>query len=62
MAERIETTTPTTPGEGGIDLTLLEYCLSLSPVERLRQVEDYAEFVLTARSRNGVRWSDTERS
>jgi hypothetical protein len=36
----------------GLDLTLIEYCLSLSRAERLRQAEEFAEFVLTARERN----------
>ena len=54
---------PTALGEtGGIDLTLLESCLSLPPSERLKQVEEFAEFVLTARAHHGVRWSDSANS
>ena len=44
---------------GDPDLSLVEYCLSLTPAERLQQVEEFAEFVLTARAKNGVRWSDS---
>ncbi len=53
---------PSPKDRGGLDLTLLDYCLSLSPAERLQQMAEYADFVLTARAANGVSWSDTERS
>jgi hypothetical protein len=46
------------PGDG-IDRSLIEYCLSLTPAERLRQAEEFAEFILTARRLNGVPWRDT---
>jgi hypothetical protein len=40
--------------ENGIDLEQIKYQLSLTPAERLRRLEAFAEFILTARQRNGV--------
>ncbi len=49
--------------ENGIDLEQIEYQLSLTPAERLRRLEEFVEFVLTTRQRNGVdEWSDTATS
>jgi hypothetical protein len=69
MADCLSANVPGSPGAPGragatvdLDLTLVEYCLSLTPAERLRQAEEFAEFILTARRLNGVPWSDTERS
>lgn len=45
-----------------VDLSLIEYCLSLSPAERLRQAEEYAEFVVSVRERNGLPWCGFENS
>lgn len=49
--------------ENGIDLERIDYNLSLTPAERLRNLEAYAEFIISTRRRNGVEaWSDIEKS
>ena len=41
---------------GDVDLSLIEYCLSLTPAERLRRAEQFAQWVLAARQQQGIEW------
>ena len=52
-----------TNASGNVDLSQLEISLSLTPAERLRRLEEFAEFVLAARRANGIRgWSVSRKS
>lgn len=42
--------------ENGVDLSLIQYCLSLTPAQRLRAAQDFANWVLDVRRRNGITW------
>lgn len=53
---------PPTDESGDVDLSLVEYCLSLTPAERLLQAEQFAQSIITIRSANGLPWLDFERS
>ena len=39
----------------GVDLSLIRYCLSLTPAQRLRNGQAFANWVLDVRRRNGVK-------
>ncbi len=43
---------PTDYTEDGVNLTLIRWILSLTPAERLRYAEDYANDILTIREWN----------
>jgi hypothetical protein len=47
--------------EHGIDLEQIEYNLSLTPAERLEQMQGLADFVFEIWKARGIDWSDTER-
>src|SRR3982750_1271389 len=52
-----------TDSSGELDLEQIESNLSLTPAERLRQIEEFAEFLLAARRANRVpAWCDSENS
>jgi len=39
----------------GVDLSLIRYCLSLTPAQRLRNGQAFANWILDVRRRNGVK-------
>jgi len=53
---------PPTDATGDVDLSLIEHNLTLTPRERLYQLEDFAEFVLTVWRAQGIEWSGSENS
>lgn len=40
--------------ENGIDLSVIDYCLSLTPAQRLQQAQSFANFILGVRKLNGI--------
>ena len=48
--------------ENGVDLSLIRYCLSLTPDQRLQRAQDFANFILNARRENGVQTFEQESS
>jgi hypothetical protein len=40
--------------ENGVDLSQLDYMLSLTPAERLRRAQSFANFILNVRRLNGI--------
>jgi hypothetical protein len=53
--------TPPTDETGDVDLSLVDYWLSLTPEQRLKQLEEFANFIVSARRANGVEeWSNSE--
>jgi hypothetical protein len=48
---------------GNVDIEQIRSSLFLTPAERLRRLEEFAEFVLAARRKNRVpEWSDSRSS
>ena len=43
----------------GVDLSLIRYCLSLTPAQRLRNGQAFANWILDVRRRNGVKCATT---
>jgi hypothetical protein len=41
-----------TYSDDGVDLTLIRWMLSLTPAERLDALQQFADFILSARARN----------
>jgi hypothetical protein len=57
--------TPLSDPTGDVDLSLIDYCLSLTPAQRLRNGQTFANWILEVRRRNnteGVECSTPERS
>jgi hypothetical protein len=48
-------TEPSEPSEDGVDVTLIRWMLSLTPVERLLFLQDHVNAVLTVRALNADR-------
>jgi hypothetical protein len=46
--------------ENGVDLGLIDYCLSLTPLERLRLVERNANSILYVWKTRGIDWSGSK--
>jgi hypothetical protein len=44
----------TPEGSDGVDVTLIRWMLSLTPAERLEQLEAFTDFVREVRSRNAA--------
>ena len=40
--------------ENGVDLSVIDYCLSLTPAQRLQQAQSFANFILSVRKLNGI--------
>ncbi|HVT91065.1 MAG TPA: hypothetical protein VHD56_19590 [Tepidisphaeraceae bacterium] len=51
---------PPTDETGDVDLFQIEYHLSLTPAQRLKQIEEFAEFIFDAWKARGFEWSDSE--
>ena len=41
---------------GDVDLSLIEYCLSLTPAERLRRGQSFSQWVFNLRRQQGIEW------
>lgn len=48
--------------ENGVDLSLIEYTLSLTPAERLANLEHFVGAIHDIWKSRGIEWSDSETS
>lgn len=48
--------------ENGVDLSLIEYTLSLTPAERLSNLQQFVDTILSIWKSRGIEWSDSENS